>query len=109
MKKYFILTVIQFLTTHPYAQDRLNLSTQKNKIDSLQQILKTAKEDTNKVIILNKLGVKYIWNDPPKAIDYSLLIPLHHKLERWITKIMVQKNKKIRLEAAKKTIQQLQG
>lgn len=34
----------------------------------------------------------------------ALLIPAHHKLEKWITKIMVEKNKKIRLEAAKKTI-----
>ncbi len=39
----------------------------------------------------------------------ALLIPLHHKLEKWITKIMVEKNKKIRLAAAKKTIQQLEG
>ena len=39
----------------------------------------------------------------------ALLIPLHHKLEKWLTKIMVEKNKKIRLEAAKKTIQQLEG
>ena len=34
----------------------------------------------------------------------ALLIPAHHNLEKWITKIMVEKNKKIRLEAAKKTI-----
>ena len=39
----------------------------------------------------------------------ALLVPLHHRLEKWITKIMVEKNKKIRLEAAKKTIQQLEG
>ncbi len=39
----------------------------------------------------------------------ALLIPLHHKLEKWITKIMVEKNKKIRLAAAKKTIEQLEG
>ncbi len=38
----------------------------------------------------------------------ALLIPLHHKLEKWITKIMVEKNKKIRLEAARKTIEQLE-
>jgi len=37
----------------------------------------------------------------------ALLIPFHHKLEKWITKIMVEKNKKIRLDAAKKTIEQL--
>ncbi len=38
----------------------------------------------------------------------ALLVPLHHKLEKWITKIMVEKNKKIRLEAAKKTIATLE-
>ncbi len=39
----------------------------------------------------------------------SLLIPLHHRLEKWIKEKMVEKNKKIRLEAAKKTIDQLEG
>ena len=39
----------------------------------------------------------------------AFLIPLHHRLEQWITKIMVEKNKKIRLDAAKKTIAQLEG
>ena len=39
----------------------------------------------------------------------ALLVPLHHRLEKWITKRMVEKNKKIRLAAAKKTIQQLEG
>jgi len=34
----------------------------------------------------------------------ALLIPLHHKLEKWITNMMTEKNKKIRLEAARKTI-----
>ncbi len=38
----------------------------------------------------------------------AMLVPLHHKLEKWITKIMVEKNKKIRLEAAKKTIANLE-
>ena len=38
----------------------------------------------------------------------ALLIPLHHKLEKWITGIMIEKNKKIRLEAAKKTIEMLE-
>lgn len=38
----------------------------------------------------------------------ALLIPFHHKLEMWITKVMVEKNKKIRLEAAKKTIASLE-
>ena len=39
----------------------------------------------------------------------ALLIPLHHKLEHWITHKMVEKNKKIRLAAAKKTIAKLEG
>ena len=39
----------------------------------------------------------------------ALLIPLHHKLKKWITKIMVEKNKKIRLDATKKTIASLEG
>ena len=39
----------------------------------------------------------------------ALLIPLHHKLEHWITHKMVQKNKRIRLAAAKKTIAKLEG
>lgn len=39
----------------------------------------------------------------------SLLIPLHHKLEHWITHILVEKNKKIRLAQAKKVIQELES
>ena len=37
----------------------------------------------------------------------ALLIPLHHKLEKWITSTMVEKNNAIRLAAAKKTIELL--
>lgn len=38
----------------------------------------------------------------------SLLIPLHHKLEKWIKVKMTDKNKKIRLASAKKTIEELE-
>ena len=38
----------------------------------------------------------------------ALLIPLHHRLEHWVTHKMVEKNKKTRLEAAKKTIAALE-
>ncbi len=38
----------------------------------------------------------------------ALLIPMHHKLEHWITHRLVEKNKKIRVAAAKKIIQQLE-
>jgi tetratricopeptide (TPR) repeat protein len=39
----------------------------------------------------------------------ALLIPFHHRLEHWITHRMVEKNNKIRLAAAKKTIERLEG
>lgn len=38
----------------------------------------------------------------------ALLIPLHHKLEKWITFKMVEKNKRIRLAAAKRVIKKLE-
>lgn len=37
----------------------------------------------------------------------ALLVPLHHRVEKWATLKLVEKNKQIRLAAAKKTIQQL--
>ncbi len=39
----------------------------------------------------------------------ALLVPLHHKLEKWATHKLVEKNKTIRLEAAKKTVEELEG
>jgi tetratricopeptide (TPR) repeat protein len=39
----------------------------------------------------------------------ALLIPAHHRLEKWITNKLMEKNKTIRLIAAKKTIEQLEG
>jgi tetratricopeptide (TPR) repeat protein len=42
------------------------------------------------------------------VIIAALLIPLHHKLEKRITEKMVEKNKKIRLVAAKRTIEKLE-
>jgi tetratricopeptide (TPR) repeat protein len=37
----------------------------------------------------------------------ALLVPLHHRLEKWAIHKLVEKNKAIRLAAARKTIQQL--
>ena len=37
----------------------------------------------------------------------SLLIPLHHRVKHWIKEKMIEKNKAIRLAAAKKTIRSL--
>ena len=39
----------------------------------------------------------------------SLLIPLHHRIEKWVKEKMTGKNKAIRLANAKKTIEQLEG
>ena len=39
----------------------------------------------------------------------ALLVPVHTWLEKWITHRLVEKNKKIRLAAAKKTIATLEG
>ncbi|WP_295655318.1 tetratricopeptide repeat protein [uncultured Mucilaginibacter sp.] len=39
----------------------------------------------------------------------ALLVPLHHKLEHWIAHVLTEKNKQIRLAAAKKTIAHLEG
>ena len=38
----------------------------------------------------------------------ALLVPLHHRLEKWATAKLVEKNKAIRLAEAKKTIEQLE-
>ncbi len=39
----------------------------------------------------------------------ALLVPLHHRIELWATHKIVEKNKAIRLAAAKKTIEKLEG
>jgi NADH:ubiquinone oxidoreductase subunit 3 (subunit A) len=38
----------------------------------------------------------------------ALLIPLHHRVEHWITHRLVEKNKKIRLSAAKRVVAELE-
>jgi hypothetical protein len=39
----------------------------------------------------------------------AIIVPLHHQLEHWIKHKLVEKNKAIRLAAAKRTIEQLEG
>jgi hypothetical protein len=39
----------------------------------------------------------------------AVIVPLHHKLEQWIKHKLVEKNKAIRLAAAKRTIEKLEG
>jgi tetratricopeptide (TPR) repeat protein len=56
----------------------------------------------------------HLTNDSPVLMLFilmciaALLIPLHHKLEHWIIHRLVEKNNKIRLAAAKKTIERLE-
>jgi tetratricopeptide (TPR) repeat protein len=39
----------------------------------------------------------------------ALLVPLHHKVEHWVTHQMIAKNKRLRLAAARRTISRLEG
>jgi len=39
----------------------------------------------------------------------GLLIPMHHRMETLITNMLVSKNNRVRLEAAKRTIEELEG
>jgi len=39
----------------------------------------------------------------------ALLVPLHHRLEKWATHKLIEKNKQVRLAAAKKTIERLES
>lgn len=39
----------------------------------------------------------------------GLLIPLHHRMEKLITDMLVSKNSRVRLEAARRTIEELEG
>jgi tetratricopeptide (TPR) repeat protein len=39
----------------------------------------------------------------------ALIVPFHHRLEHWTTKILVEKNKAIRLAKAKQTIRELEA
>ncbi len=42
------------------------------------------------------------------VIIAALLVPFHHKIEKWVTSKMVEKNKRIRIAVAKKTIERLE-
>jgi len=39
----------------------------------------------------------------------GLLISLHHRMERLITNMLVSKNNRVRLEAARRMIEELEG
>jgi hypothetical protein len=39
----------------------------------------------------------------------AIIIPFHHKLEHWAVNKLIENNKRARLEAAKRTIEQLEA
>ncbi|HEX7413171.1 MAG TPA: hypothetical protein VF411_03915 [Bacteroidia bacterium] len=65
MKKHFLVILLIFSSCFSFVQ----------KTDSLLTLLKTAKEDTNKVSLLNELGWQLLNN---ANYDSALLITTHH-------------------------------
>jgi adenylate cyclase len=66
MKKNTLLFCLAFLLHHLAAA-------QNNKIDSLQAILKTSSEDTNRVNILNALSYELLYSNTDTTIYYATL------------------------------------
>jgi tetratricopeptide (TPR) repeat protein len=66
MKKILVLFVLGTLFLS-------STSAQNSKIDSLQSALKNAKEDTNKVNILNLLSYELLYSDVDTTIHYANL------------------------------------
>jgi signal transduction histidine kinase len=66
MKKalLILLFVIGLMAKQAFAQD-------KHLVDSLQTLLKTAKQDTARANILSQLTRVYLANDPEQALDYA--------------------------------------
>ncbi|HEV2831003.1 MAG TPA: tetratricopeptide repeat protein, partial [Hanamia sp.] len=55
--KLFLLLLIPFFS-----------NAQTNRIDSLQQLLKTETKDTSRVLLLNQLGTAYMYSKPDTAL-----------------------------------------
>jgi hypothetical protein len=65
-------------------------------------------------LVMHPFLEKYTHNTPSIMLLLlvciaAILIPLHHRLEKWATHRLVEKNKQIRLAAAKKTIEKLEN
>ena len=64
MAKYLFLIIISLsFQFYSFAQNK--------QIDSLQKVVSHSKEDTNKVILLNKISREIKRNNPDKAIEYA--------------------------------------
>ncbi len=64
MKKYLLLLLTTVIVLSGFSQNQ-------QLIDSLSPLLITAKEDTTKANILNKLSGAYQGNDPDKAMEFA--------------------------------------
>jgi tetratricopeptide (TPR) repeat protein len=65
-------------------------------------------------LLLHPYITKVTHHSPPLTLlamvcIAALLVPVHHKIEKWTTAKLVEKNKQIRLAAARKTIEKLEG
>ena len=49
-----------------------------------------------------------VWMLLALVVIAALLVPLHHKLEHWVTHQMIAKNKRLRLAAARKIVARLE-
>ena len=65
MKKYILIFLLSLCSIPAFAQNK--------KIDSLQQVLKTAKDDTNKVNVLLTLSDRFLTTNLTEAINYGKL------------------------------------
>lgn len=65
-------------------------------------------------LLLHPLLEKYTGHSPILMLLIlvsiaALLVPIHHRVEKWATKKLVEKNKQVRLANAKKTIEKLEN
>ena len=63
-KKLTLMAMLISFQHFTFSQD-------KQLVDSLQALLETSIQDTNRVIILNRLSRAYLGNNPDKALDYA--------------------------------------
>lgn len=83
MKIHKLLLILLIICSHvAFAQKR--------EVDSLEYSLKNAKEDTNKVLILNQLSWKYLSSEPQKMNKYVMQgLALARKLRFYRGEIML--------------------
>lgn len=60
--------------------------------------------------VISKMTRDYLpWMFMVMVLIAALLVPAHHRLEKWIIARLAEKNRRIRLAAAKRTIAALEN